>query len=307
MQTAVLGKTGLEVTRLGAGLSEVGEEHTLDELSHVASVLDAALDGGITFLDTAPCYFDSEEMVGRTIAHRRDEYVLATKCGHPVVGSSSEPWTARTITETLEGSLTRLKTDYVDLLQLHSCGVDVLERGEVIETLMEAKRAGKTRFVGYSGDNEAALWAVESGHFDTLQTSFNVADQHARTRLFGPAKAQGMGIIIKRPIANGAWGVESSPTAGLKYNIHYADEYLGRAQVMGAMGPIPNAPDDRILMSLGFVLAHPDVDTAILGTRSPSHMTANQELVRRLPIPDEVVKELRRRFDEVGADWLQLN
>ena len=307
METAVLGKTGLKVTRLGAGLAEIAEEHTLDELPHVGRVLNAALDGGINFLDTAACYFDSEEMVGRTIAHRRDEYVLATKCGHPVRGSSSEPWTARTIRETLEGSLTRLKTDYVDLLQLHSCDVDVLERGEVIETLMEAKRAGKTRFVGYSGDNEAALWAAESGHFDTLQTSFSVADQHARTRLFGPAKAQGMGIIIKRPIASGAWGVDSSPSDGLKFNPHYADEYFERAQQMRAMGPIPNAPDDRILLSLGFVLAHPEADTAILGTRNPSHMAANQELVKRLPIPDEVVEELRRRFDELDDDWLQLN
>ena len=307
METAVLGKTGLDVTRLGAGLAEVGEEHTLDELPHVGRVLNGALDGGINFLDTAPCYFHSEEMVGRTIAHRRDEYVLATKCGHPVKRSSAEPWSAKTIRETLDGSLRRLKTDYVDLLQLHSCGVDVLERGEAIEALMEAKRAGKTRFVGYSGDNEAALWAVLSGLFDTLQTSFSVTDQHARTRLLGPAKERDMGVIIKRPIASGAWGVATSPSAGLKHNPNYADEYHERAQVMADMGPVPDAPDDRILTSLGFVLAHDEVDTAILGTRNPAHMAANLQLVERMPIPDEVVEELRRRFDEAENDWRQLN
>ena len=307
METTVLGKTGLEVTRLGAGLAEVGQEHTLDELSHVGRVLNGALDGGINFLDTAPCYFYSEEMVGKAIAHRRDEYVLATKCGHPVRDSSVEPWTARTINDTLEGSLKRLKTDYVDLLQLHSCGVDVLEQGEVIEALMEAKRAGKTRFVGYSGDNEPALWAVESGLFDTLQTSFSVTDQHARTRLLDPAKERGMGVIIKRPIASGAWGVATSPSADLKYNPNYADEYLERAQVMASMGPIPNAPNDRILTSLGFVLAHDEIDTAILGTRNPAHMAANQQLIKRLPIADEVVRELRRRFDEAEDNWRQLN
>ena len=307
MQAATLGKTGLEVTRLGAGLAEIGEEHTLDELSHVGRVLNAALDGGINFLDTAPCYFDSEQMVGRTIAHRRDEYFLATKCGHSTRGSSGEPWTAETIRETFEGSLRRLHTDYVDLLQLHSCGVNDLEKGEVIELLMEAKRQGKTRFVGYSGDNEAALWAVESGLFDTLQTSFSVADQHARTCLFGPAKRHNMGIIVKRPIASGAWGVASSPSAGLRYNPNYADEYSDRAQLMAAMGPIPGEPNDRILTSLGFVLAHDEVDTAILGTRNPAHMAANQELLARLPIPGQVVRELHRRFDEAEDDWRQLN
>jgi aryl-alcohol dehydrogenase-like predicted oxidoreductase len=307
LQTAALGKTGIEVTRLGAGLAEIGEEHTLDELSHVSRVLNAALDGGINFLDTAPCYFDSEQMVGRTIAHRRDDFFLATKCGHPTRRSSGQPWTAGTIRETLEGSLRRLRTDYVDLLQLHSCGVDVLERGEVIDLLVEARQQGKTRFIGYSGDNEAALWAVESGLFDTLQTSFSVADQHARTRLFRPAEERGMGIIVKRPIASGAWGVASSPSADLRYNPHYADEYFERARRMAAMGPVHGAPDDRILTSLGFVLAHDEVDTAILGTRNPAHMEANQALLERLPIPDQVVRELRRRFDEAEDDWRQLN
>ena len=306
MEMAILGKTGLEVTRLGAGLAEIGEEHTLDELSQVGRVLNCALDGGINFLDTAPSYFDSEEMVGRTIAHRRDEYVLATKCGKSTRGSSAEPWTAQTIKETLEGSLRRLKTDHIDLLQLHSCDVEVLERGEVIEALLEAQQAGKTRFVGYSGDNEAAIWAVGSGLFDTLQTSFSVADQHARANLFGPAKARDMGVIIKRPISSGAWGMDRSPSVGLKYNPNYADDYFDRIQAMRAMGPIQGAPDDRILLSLGFVLAHEEVDTAIVGTRSPSHMVANQELMNRLPIADEVVVELRRRFDEVGANWVQL-
>ena len=116
-----------------------------------------------------------------------------------------------------------------------------------------------------------------------------------------------MGIIVKRPIASGAWGVASSPSAGLKYNPNYADEYFERARQMAAMGPIPGAPDDRILTALGFVLAHDEVDTAILGTRNPAHMAANQALLAQLPIPDGVVRELRSRFDEAEEDWRQLN
>ena len=202
-----------------------------------------------------------------------------------------------------------MKTDYLDLVQHHTCSLDVLKQGEATEALLAAKRAGKTRFVGYSGDNEAALWAVESGLFDTLQTSFSVVDQHAVTRLFGPAKERGMGIIIKRPIASGAWGATHSPTADLRYPPMrtYGDEYFRRAQLMEEMGPIPGAPDDRITAALGFVLAHAEVDTAIVGTQNPSHMQANIDRANsRSPIPDEVVDEFRRRFDKLEEGWVQL-
>jgi len=300
MEMTVLGRTGLKVSRLGAGLSEIGEQMTLADIEEAAAVLNAALDSRINFLDTAACYGISEELIGRTIAHRRDEYILATKCGHVTGGYVGQPWTAQTITESIERSLMRMKTDYLDLVQLHSCDVAVLERGEATEALLKAKEAGKTRFVGYSGDNEAARWAVESGLFDTLQTSFNLVDQHARTRLFPLAEARGMGVIIKRPIANGAWGVEHSPSA-------YASEYFQRARAMARMGPVPGAPEDRILLALGFVLAHPEVDTAIVGTRNPMHMLANVELVeKRLPVPAAAVEELHRRFDQVGQGWVQL-
>jgi aryl-alcohol dehydrogenase-like predicted oxidoreductase len=300
MQTRTLGNTGLKVSRLGAGLSELGYRLTLDDEAQAARVLNAALDGGVTFLDTSACYGASEELIGRTISHRRQEYVLATKCGHVTGGYPGKEWTTQTIQDSIDRSLARMRTDYVDLVQLHSCGVDVLERGEVIQALLDARQAGKTRYIGYSGDNEAAQWAVESGVFDTLQTSFNLVEQRARTRLFPAAKARGMGIIAKRPIANGAWGVPQSPSA-------YASRYFERAQVMAKMGPLPGAPQNPILLALGFVLAHDEVDTAIVGTRNPEHMQANIEGVEgELPIPAEVVEELHRRFEELGQGWVQL-
>jgi aryl-alcohol dehydrogenase-like predicted oxidoreductase len=300
MQTRTLGNTGLKVSRLGAGLSELGYRLTVDDEAKAARVLNAALDGGIAFLDTSACYGASEELIGRTISHRRQEYVLATKCGHVTGGHSGKEWTAPTIQDSIDRSLARMRTDYLDLVQLHSCGVNVLERGEVIQALLDARQAGKTRYIGYSGDNEAARWAVESGVFDTLQTSFNLVEQWAGTRLFPAAKARGMGIIAKRPIANGAWGVPQSPSA-------YASRYFERAQVMAKMGPLPGAPQNPILLALGFVLAHDEVDTAIVGTRNPEHMQANIEgFEGELPIPAEVVEELHRRFEEVGQGWVQL-
>ena len=199
----------------------------------------------------------------------------------------------------------RLKTDYVDLLQLHSCGVEVLEQGEVIAALTKARDAGKTRFIGYSGDNEAAQWAVDSGHFDTLQTSFSLADQRPRNGLLQKAKAQGLGVIAKRPIANTAWGSPNSPTARLKFDPNYGDEYWKRTQAMAALGPINIPLNDRILMSLGFVMAHEEIDTAIVGTRNPEHLRSNIDLFNNhLPIDDAVIKELYKRWNELDDGWI---
>jgi len=300
MERRTLGRTGLQVSRLGVGLAEIGFQLTLADQAQASEVLNAALDGGINFLDTAACYGVSEELIGRAVAHRRQEYVLATKCGHVAGGYEGQEWTAQTIEDSIDRSLTRLQTDYLDLVQLHSCGVDVLERGEVIQALLDAREAGKTRFVGYSGDNEAARWAVESGLFDTLQTSFNLVDQRARTDLFPQVKAGGMGVIAKRPIANGAWGASKSPS-------DYAAEYFRRAREMAALGPIPGAPEDRILLALGFTFAHDGVDTIIVGTHNPRHMQANLQWVKTsLPIAAEAVEELHRRFEQLGGGWLQM-
>jgi len=185
-----LGKTGLKVSRLGVGISEIGFNLSLDDEKQASDVLNAALDQGINFFDTAACYGLGEEFVGRTVSNRRDEFFLATKAGHVAGDYEGEGWTVQTITDSIDRSLKRMRTDHLDLIQLHSCGVEVLEKGDAIRAVQDAKDAGKTRFIGYSGDNENALWAVESGLFDTLQTSFNVVDQDARTKLFPKATAQ---------------------------------------------------------------------------------------------------------------------
>jgi aryl-alcohol dehydrogenase-like predicted oxidoreductase len=293
-----LGNTDLYVSRLGVGLAEIGSLTAHDE-AQVRQVLNTALDNGINFLDTAACYGNSEELVGRTVSGRRDEFILATKAGHAGDDITSPDWTAETVTQSIERSLRRLQTDHLDLIQLHSCDVDDLERGEVIQALLDAKQAGKTRYIGYSGDNEAARWAIENGPFDTLQTSYNLVDQRARTYLFPQAEARGMGIIAKRPIANGAWGANSAPSA-------YAAEYYRRFEVMSHAGPVRGEPDNRILLALGFALAEERVDVAIVGTSNPEHMRTNIDWVENeLPIDASAVQSLQRQFEQVGRDWDQ--
>ena len=299
MDNRTLGRTDLTVSRLGLGLAQIGALTVVDE-KQVGDLINRALDAGITFLDTAASYRNSEELIGRTLGSRRREYVLATKCGH---WAGEDPWTAETVRAHVDRSLQRLQTDCVDLLQIHSCGVDVLERGDVIQAALEARDAGKARYVGYSGDNEAAEWAVDSGLFDTLQTTFNLVDQGARERLFPKARDQHMGLIVKRTIANGALvgTTEKAHTTVQFMNIHE------RVQELMALGPIPGAPEDPILLALGFTLAHPEIDVALVGSTRSDHVADNvRRFEEQLPIPDGVVGELHERFGKVGADWAQL-
>jgi hypothetical protein len=298
METRTLGKTGLKVSRLGAGLAEIGSRDARDKTEQAGSVLNEALDAGINFLDTAACYGVSETLIGNTVSKRRDEFILATKCGHVTDDYEGEPWTAKTITDSIDRSLKRMKTDYIDLIQLHTCDIAVLEKGEAVRALQNARQAGKARYIGYSGDNGAAEWAVQSGLFDTLQTSFNLVDQYPRHSILEAVREKEMGLIVKRPIANAVWGAKESPN-------DYAEEYFRRYGVLSQAGPIPEAPADRILLSLGFTLAHEEVDVAIIGTKNPEHMKSNIKLLDRLPISAEAVSALHERYDKYGSAWEQ--
>ncbi len=306
LERVALGTTGLEVSRLGIGLAEIGNELSFDEVESAGELINAALDRGVNFLDTSACYGISEELVGMTVAHRRDEYVLATKAGHLADGDDGEPWTYQTVTDSIDRSLLRMKTDHLDVVQLHSCDIEVLERGDVIRALQDAKSAGKLRHVSYSGDNEAAHWAVDSGAFDTLQTSLNLTDQGALTSgLLTKADSNGMGVIIKRPIGGGTW---ARAKQGTETPRNYDREYLDRATAMAAMGDLPDEPADGILLALGFTLAHPEVDVAIVGTKNPRHMRGNLDLMEQgLSISERAVDELHSRWDRLGAEWLQRN
>ena len=300
MKKSLLGKTNMEITRIGLGLAEVFRQQTKISDQESSHFLNSVLDQGINFLDTAPCYGITEKIIGRTVANRRNEYYLATKAGHVTGGYSGIEWTGKTITDSIDRSLKDLSTDYLDLVQLHSCEIDILENSDCIESLIKAQEAGKTRFIGYSGDNDAAAWAINSGIFATLQTSFNIVDQNARLNLFEKAQSQNMGIIIKRPVANGAWQAKSLPS-------QYATQYFERAKIMDSIGPIDSAYENPIDLTLAFVLSHKAVTTAIVGTHNLDHLKSNIELSNSdFDLNNETLQEIYSRFKEHKNDWVQL-
>src|SRR5229473_2487656 len=177
MEKRRLGKTNMNVSVLGFGGSEIGYERTSQDA--VDQLLNGALDAGLNVIDTAECYPDSEEMIGRAVSKRRNEFFLFTKCGHPHGMESAANWSRDSILRSIERSLRRLQTDRVDIVQLHSCSESELRKGEVIAALQTAREKGYARYIGYSGDSRAAHYAVECGAFDTLQVSISIADQEA--------------------------------------------------------------------------------------------------------------------------------
>ena len=306
METKRLGRTGMQVGRLGIGLSEVGFNLEISDVEQARSVINQALDCGVNFLDTAACYGISEELIGLVVSERRDEYVLATKAGHYLPRNEGEDWTYDLVINSVDRSLRLMKTDHIDLLQLHSCSVEILEKGDVIRALQDVRASGKTRFIGYSGDNENAKWAVTSGLFDTLQTSFNLVDQSARTNLFEDAEERDMGIIVKRPIANAVWGASQDPVPYPEHIPEYTSEYFRRAGVLSAAGPLTEDPNDNIRLALGFTFAHQEVDVTIVGTQRPQHMGANLEMVAKpFGISSSTVADLHSRWDEYSQGWEQ--
>ncbi len=209
MELRQFGKTDLRVSVLGFGGAEIGFEGI--EQSQVNQLLNIALDGGLNVIDTGECYKDSEEKIGKAVSHRRDEFYLFTKLGHGFPGSTDPDWSPKLLRESIEHSLKVLQTDRVDLLQIHSASLEILKKGEAIEIIQAAKQAGQTRYLGYSGDGKEAAWAAESGIFDSLQTSINVADQQILGLGLPKAVKAGIGVIAKRPLANVAWKYADGP------------------------------------------------------------------------------------------------
>jgi aryl-alcohol dehydrogenase-like predicted oxidoreductase len=157
-------------------------------------------------IDTA----SADERVSSGAPSARRRVHLFTKGGH-AGGWGRADWRPPALLSGIEQSLRRLATDYLDLVQLHSCSLAELKRGDAIEGLERARERGWVRYIGYSGDGQAARYAVESGRFDTLQTSVSIADQEAIDLTLPLAQQRQMGVIAKRPLANAAWRYASKP------------------------------------------------------------------------------------------------
>ncbi len=285
----------MDVSVLGFGGAEIGFENV--EAAQVARLLGSALDAGLNVIDTAECYRSSEELIGQTVADRRKDFYLFTKCGHPNGADERENWSRESILQSIERSLQRLKTDHLDLVQLHSCSEAELKKGEAIAALQTARERGHTRYIGYSGDSHAAHYAVTCGAFDTLQTSVNIADQEAIELTLPIAREKRMGVIAKRPIANAVWRHNHKPIDS------YHHEYWNRLHKLQFPFLDHIDRDDlrfTIATALRFTLSVPGVHTAIVGTTKPERWRENAALLQQGALSEHDFNAIRHRWEEVA-------
>lgn len=288
MRTRPLGATGLAVSELGLGAGPLGGPELDDAAAE--RLVRGALDLGVTLIDTAPSYGRSEVRIGAALRGLRDRVVLSTKLGYGVPGIAD--WTGPCISAGVDAALARLDTTWLDLAHLHSCPRDVLERGEVIEALEAAVRAGKIRVPAYSGDGDALAWAIESGRFGSVQCSVNLADQRALDAALPRAAERGIGVLAKRPLANAAWRDATRPAAPDRA------AYWERLRTM--QQPPPGiAPAEHVLR---FALAQP-VASLLVGTTDLAHLRAAIETAARGPLEGAALQEARDAFRRHDRGW----
>jgi len=292
MQRRAFGRTGLEVPVLGFGAMQAGDPRLPE--AHAAQLLNHALDLGCTLIDTARSYGLSEERIGRHLGRRRDDFVLSTKVGYGIDGVPD--WTYECVVAGVDAARDRLRTDVIDVVHLHSCGLDVLDDGAVVDALEHCRAAGKLHVAAYSGDAAPLRYAISSGMFGSVQASLNLCDQQA-LRPFKEAHACGLGTIVKRPLAGQPWRFAVPPEEPAHA------EYWRRFALLRAEFDCNVGDDDWEALALRYAAYAPGVDCVIVGGTNPRHLERNTVAVAAGPLEPGQRDAIRAAFERLGAAW----
>jgi aryl-alcohol dehydrogenase-like predicted oxidoreductase len=292
-----LGQTGLMVSAVGLGAGRIGGDSTSD--ADVDRLVSAALDAGVNLFDSARSYGESEARLGRALRGRRERAVLSTKIGYGIPGT--EDWTGRCIEQGVDAALERFGTDCIDICHFHSCPLEVLRRGDVLEALSRAVSAGKVRAAAYSGENDALEWAVASGAFAVVQCSVSVVDQGVLSGAVARASERGLGVLAKRPLGNAPWRFSSRPAEG---DVAEAWERFQAMQLSGGdLASVETLAQDWADRFARFAAHAPGVSSILVGTASAEHLLAAVAAVARGPLSAEEAGAFRAAYARKGAGW----
>jgi aryl-alcohol dehydrogenase-like predicted oxidoreductase len=297
-----LGRTGADVTILGYGAMELRGLPRAPDVpdEDLGRLLNAVLDGGINLIDTSPDYGRSEELIGRFVSHRRDEFFLASKCGclieMPAGATPPYPhdYSPANVRAAVERSLTRLRTDRLDLVQVHmSPSKETLEANDTVETLKELQAEGKIRFIGMSGILPELPDHIAMGVFDAFQIPYS-AVQRDHEDLITEAAAGGAGTLIRGGAARGAASEEKN------WSVAPLTQQAGVGQrnwqTSGIEDLLEAAGMSRQEFILRFTLSHPDLSTTIVGTASLDHLKDNIAVAEKGPLPADLYAAAKTRF-----------
>ncbi len=300
--TRPLGRTKTDVTILGYGAMELrglprGPEITDEQAGRV---LNAVLDGGITLIDTSPDYGRSEELIGEYVGHRRAEFFLASKCGCPVELPADAPfpyqhdYSPANVRAGVEQSLRRLRTDYLDLVQVHmSPSKATLDANQTVETLQDLRQEGKIRFIGMSGILPNLPDHIAMDVFDVFQIPYS-AVQRDHEELITAAAAAGAGTLIRGGAARGAPSEEKNWRAGPLTQQHGLGQRNWESSGIDEL--ISEAGMSKMEFTLRFTLSHPGLSSTIVGTSSLDHLASNVAVAEKGPLPADLYAEAKSRL-----------
>lgn len=302
IMTRPLGRTNTDVTILGYGAMELRGLPRGPQIDDdtAGRLLNAVLDGGITLIDTSPDYGRSEELIGSYLGHRRDEFFLATKCGCLLKVPTDVPppyphdFSPQNVRADVEQSLRRLRTDHLDLVQVHlSPSRAQLEENRTVETLRELRDEGKIRFIGMSGTLPNLPEHIAMNVFDAFQIPYS-AVQRDHEELITEAADKGAGILIRGGAARGA------PSEEKNWEPRVLGQEAGRGQrnwvTSGIEGLLADSGMSRMEFVLRFTLSHPGLSTTIVGTANPDHLAANIAVAEKGPLPADLYAEAKKRL-----------
>jgi aryl-alcohol dehydrogenase-like predicted oxidoreductase len=281
MQYRSLGRTGIQVSPYALGALMFATSMGNDPADS-ARLIHKALDAGINFVDTADAYGDSEDVVGRALEGRRDDVVLATKFSRPTGQDPNQQGASRRwIVTAVENSLRRLRTDHIDLYQLHRPDPRT-DIEETLSALTDLIRSGKVRAIGASNtpasDIVEAQWVAQQhglARFHTEQPAYSILSRGIEREVLPAAQRFGMGTLVWGPLGQGMLtgragrGHNDLKRAGLLR--HLNDER--RFDVVEQLVPLATeAGLPMAHLAMAFTIAHPGVTSALVGVRTPDHL-----------------------------------
>jgi aryl-alcohol dehydrogenase-like predicted oxidoreductase len=295
MEKRKLGKTGLEITRLGFGTMEL---RLVDEKT-ASKVLNGVLDRGITYIDTSPEYPKAEYFIGRGIAGRRDEYVLATKCCDNMTGIGPlYTFDRKTVIDNVEESLRLMKTDRIDVMQIHGVIPEYLPggpRGEVWETMRELKKAGKILHLGVTVCNKGPeFYGFPAAYgYNSLLRFASWPELEVVQLVYGCMTRLSEQVIQK---AYDDYGTGIVSRGAVK---QYTDVYDGCFEA-SRVGELFEAGETKNDFFIRYALTHPGIANVLVGTKQLSHLEENIKAAEKGPLPSRVYEETKRRMNFAG-------
>ena len=291
LPTATLGGTGLEVTRLGFGTALWGARQPDWTEDRTGPLMNAVIDVGINFIDTAYDYPFSEQWIGQFLGHRYGEFHLATKCGctdrMPTMTTSEHIWTRENLFRGIEGSLKRLNRDSVDIIQLHNPTVEQCDAGGLVDAMKDMQTQGMVRWIGVSTNLPDLPEFLRWGVFDVMQIPYSALERDHEDWITKAAEA-GVGIIIRGGVAQG------------EYRVGRGSSDKWRRFEEAGLDDLLEEGESRSAFVLRFTLTHPHTHTIIVATTRHDHLRENVKAVLDGPLSDTVYAEAKRRLDAIG-------